>query len=727
MKYFVAEGPDGDGRCSDPACPCDDTIIARGDGYMIVSPEVVQWRFDCLFRSDEQIKAKRLEEYTNRTLQLRLLRQMPVPILACERAARARGVDLAVARADAAHWWKTNEVPLRVTPMQDGTLMGMSRDSEMILELMQKAYRSRMHAEDDRPGSNVFVSYSRFDFERVLEIDDWLRSHGYRTWFDIKHLDHHLLWDEAIENAIVNAQAVLACISIRSRAHRGYVHHEWQRATELCGKRVIPMLLDDIAPPEVLRKADEPYRWFEEAARERVLARLASLPPIERSRTVAEVKTKIAPKEYHAFRTKLLETVRASAARRARGHFESAMKLFEDFGDHPLFTLRPHMVRGIASTAAIVHAAKIEYLLATLGRGSVPQPIIAELLRDILEAPVWSEGGTDPDFGTSEARMLNRHYLHALTAVDRETNLFRTPESLSEVAGVIPQESPFVYELFRRRIAELAESVGPHQPSFANVFDIEPTLALVPAQLVDQARTLIADGNVLIEFPVEPNDPDATLETWQEKWKDGSLRSFCAVIPSERAWARALLVDPVLFFEDKARLSAFRKLQKANGDDIDSIGYEIGKSTVQGIESAYEGDEELEHPYQEIKALFSESESVTELIDCLCTRIGADPGVPRTAALLHPPFFVLVTANSGTKEELRSAIEPYSYQRWLTLLRIQNPHLFKAKKNGVQYQALVHFVLSIEDDCLDPGLAILDLPPLGIHFRELHPSEMMGE
>lgn len=72
------------------------------------------------------------------------------------------------------------------------------------------------------------------------------------------------------------------------------------------------------------------------------------------------------------------------------------------------------------------------------------------------------------------------------------------------------------------------------------------------------------------------------------------------------------------------------------------------------------------------------------------------------------------------------AIEPYDYERWLTLLRIQNPHLFKARASAVQYKALVHFVLSIDAGAVDPGLAILDLPPLGIRFQSLHPQEMLG-
>jgi hypothetical protein len=39
------------------------------------------------------------------------------PILVCERGAQLRKLDLAIAAADAAHWWATGQVPLRATPI----------------------------------------------------------------------------------------------------------------------------------------------------------------------------------------------------------------------------------------------------------------------------------------------------------------------------------------------------------------------------------------------------------------------------------------------------------------------------------------------------------------------------------------------------------------------------------------------------------------------------------
>lgn len=39
------------------------------------------------------------------------------PILVCEQGARARGLDLEVAAADAKYWWETGLAPLRATPL----------------------------------------------------------------------------------------------------------------------------------------------------------------------------------------------------------------------------------------------------------------------------------------------------------------------------------------------------------------------------------------------------------------------------------------------------------------------------------------------------------------------------------------------------------------------------------------------------------------------------------
>ena len=725
MKYFETNAPSGDGRCSDPACPCDDTLLPRGDGYLIVTPEVVQWRFDCPTRAEEKSKAAGMSEYANQALRgVPLIRQMPVAILACEQGALARGVDLGVARADAEHWWVSNEVPLRVTPMRDGSLMRMSDSSEKVLWLMQALHRRRREIEDPRRG-RIFLSYSRFDFERVLEVDDWVRGHEYQTWFDIKHLDDRALWDQAIHAAIAGAHAVVACVSARSSARRGYVHYEWEQAVRLRGKRVIPLLLDDVSPPAALRDAAEPQRWFESSAHESLLERLVSLEVRAPEHVPEPVLPAITPEEYRTFKIGVLQAVRACSAKRARGDFDGAMEVLWGFREHPLFTLLRHEVRGIASTAAIVHAAMVEYLLAAIGSGSVSSPVVAELVRGVLEAPVWAASEIDPEFGLAEASLANRHYLHALTSAAGDTKLFGTPEALSAQGSVPVSEAPFVHELFCQRLAELEDAVGPHQPSFAWEFDIEPALAVVPQRLVDEARALIAEGTYnLVALPQEPNDPGATLGTW--KLQDGRMRSFFAVIPGAEAWARALLVDSSLFFEDRRTLSALRRVQREDGQDVDSIGHGIGALVVRVLASAFEDDDETGHLRELIETLLSDDESLVELVDCLCTRIGSEPTTPRTAVLTAPPCFVIVTANRGSKEELRHALLPNTYERWMTLMQIQNPHLFKARQRGVQYRALFHLVLSIRGDYLDPGFAILDLPPLDVFFRSLRPSEMLS-
>ena len=37
-------------------------------------------------------------------------------VLLCEQAARSRGLEIAIAAADARHWWETGTAPLRATP-----------------------------------------------------------------------------------------------------------------------------------------------------------------------------------------------------------------------------------------------------------------------------------------------------------------------------------------------------------------------------------------------------------------------------------------------------------------------------------------------------------------------------------------------------------------------------------------------------------------------------------
>lgn len=716
MKYFEVEAPEGDGRCSDRACPCEDTVIPRGEGYLIVTPNVVQWRFDCPTLVEQQQKAARVTKHMNETLPLPMIREMPVPILACERAARARGARLDVAHADAAHWWSTNQVPFRVTPMLDGSLMRMNRESEILLQVMQSFERRERRIPDDQAGKLAFLSYSRFDFERILEVDDWLRSNHFQTWFDIKHLDDDKLWDDAIDAALAKAHVVLAFVSLRSNAHRGYVRHEWERALEL-GAPVIPMLLEEVELPAVFAGASSSFRWYLEDDRPALLRELAN---IERRDTAPHPRIEITPDEYLRFRDELLGAIRSSAAFRARGDHGAASNLWSAFEKKPLFNLRRNDVRAVAATASIVHAGKVERLLSALG-ASEPARAIVELTREILEAPPWVAGGLDPAFAINEveAGHLNEHYLHGLISAGA---LFRISQSLAERGGVDPREAPLVSELFLRRVAELEEKVGPHQESFAHVFDVEPALSTLPPHLLPQARELMAEQSMLLMLDREPDDPDATLESWVENDVQGSKRGFFAVVPSKAAWARALRVRRQLIFTDPSQVKAYRAEQLAVAMDDFAMGWKIGESVAEIMRAHFLADRELPHLHEHLETLFSKERAIIELIDavCACTNGTA----PVSGVLSCSPHFVVVTANQGTKDNLRDELRPYSYDRWLQLLRILNPHLFEAKKRGDNYEVIFHFLLSGDGATLDPGLAIQDIPVMGSRFRTLFPLEM---
>ena len=105
---------DGNAKCSDNRCTCGypGVTLKYGEGYMYVSQEVTAFRKDCPTTDQAVRKAKEMQA---RGEQLRA--EQLLPVLVCELGARARSLDLAVAAADARHWWKTGMVPIRPTPL----------------------------------------------------------------------------------------------------------------------------------------------------------------------------------------------------------------------------------------------------------------------------------------------------------------------------------------------------------------------------------------------------------------------------------------------------------------------------------------------------------------------------------------------------------------------------------------------------------------------------------
>ena len=96
--------------CSDNACPCPETAIPRGKGYLYVSKELVEFR--AKFTDMEDAKTELIRSGWAPDKQRRLFS----PVIVCKQGAKLRGLDLAVAAEDAKRWWECGEVPLRATP-----------------------------------------------------------------------------------------------------------------------------------------------------------------------------------------------------------------------------------------------------------------------------------------------------------------------------------------------------------------------------------------------------------------------------------------------------------------------------------------------------------------------------------------------------------------------------------------------------------------------------------
>ena len=122
-RYFEVPRPQGTARCSDRACPCSEIEIPQGSGFLYISQELCNFRQDCLTYSELLIKLQQMadsDKATQATGAAGVVRFLApgtsAPILMCKHAANLRGVNMNLAAADAAHWWKTGLVPLRPTP-----------------------------------------------------------------------------------------------------------------------------------------------------------------------------------------------------------------------------------------------------------------------------------------------------------------------------------------------------------------------------------------------------------------------------------------------------------------------------------------------------------------------------------------------------------------------------------------------------------------------------------
>jgi len=117
MEYF--DSPPlmrSGGYCSLPGCPCpgDGARISAGEGYLYITKDCCNFRWDCRTEAEAEAKLERMSNASNTYFIPGP--GMAGPIIVCELGAKKLQLNLAVAQADARHWWATGQVPFRPTP-----------------------------------------------------------------------------------------------------------------------------------------------------------------------------------------------------------------------------------------------------------------------------------------------------------------------------------------------------------------------------------------------------------------------------------------------------------------------------------------------------------------------------------------------------------------------------------------------------------------------------------
>jgi hypothetical protein len=99
--------------------------------------------------------------------------------------------------------------------------------------------------------ADVFISYSREDKDRVLELADKLRAAGVAIWIDQGGIDGATMWGEEIVNALEGAKVLLLAITA-SAARSHNVAKEVVLVSERKG-HILPVHLEQTTIPAALR------------------------------------------------------------------------------------------------------------------------------------------------------------------------------------------------------------------------------------------------------------------------------------------------------------------------------------------------------------------------------------------------------------------------------------------------------------------------------------------
>jgi len=105
------------GHCAEPGCSCGNAGIPKGNGYLYISQQVVDFREDCPTPRNLLYKLNKARADVGCFESYIPEKHVFYPQLICKQAAIRRQLSLEIAAKDAADWWKTGQAPLRSTPI----------------------------------------------------------------------------------------------------------------------------------------------------------------------------------------------------------------------------------------------------------------------------------------------------------------------------------------------------------------------------------------------------------------------------------------------------------------------------------------------------------------------------------------------------------------------------------------------------------------------------------
>lgn len=105
----------------------------------------------------------------------------------------------------------------------------------------------------------IFLSYTRQDRDKIVDLSAELNRRRIATWWDLGALEAGLPWEESVKKAIQDSSHFLVCVS-KALANKpdSFVYKELEFAKAERQNRlgqpkwVVPILLDDTRPPQIL-------------------------------------------------------------------------------------------------------------------------------------------------------------------------------------------------------------------------------------------------------------------------------------------------------------------------------------------------------------------------------------------------------------------------------------------------------------------------------------------